>query len=128
MFYLKKEENKIHINRFVNTNNKTLNYFENNEINIIANKRNEDLKPNKSEYHKKDIDILEKIEKNCFTCKKEKNEENKDRVSNLTRTVKKNRKDRIRVMDNVWKILNNTNSKSELKNKKQEKNDLNDDE
>ena len=31
-------------------------------------------------------------------------------------------------MDNVWKILNNTNSKSELKNKKQEKNDLNDDE
>ena len=129
MFYLKKEENKIHINRFVNSNNKTLNYFENNEINIIANKRNEDLKqPNKSEYHKKDIDILEKIEKNCFTCKKEKNEENKDRVSNLTRTVKQNRKDRIRVMDNVWKILNNNNSKSELKNKKQEKNDLNDDE
>ena len=129
MFYLKKEENQIHKNRFINTNNKTLNYVENIGIKINATKRNEDLKePNKSDYNKKDIDILDKIEKNCFTCKKEENEENKDRVSNLIRTVKKNRKDRIRVMDNVWRILNNNNSKSELRNKKQKKNDLNDDE
>ena len=130
LFYLKKEENvKIHKNRFVNINNKTLNYAENNDIKINVNTRNEDLKePNKSEFNKKEIDILDKIEKNCFTCKKEENEENKDRVSNLIRTVKKNRKDRIRIMDNVWKLLNNNNSKSELKNKKQKSNDLNDNE
>lgn len=124
LFYLKKEnnnndENKAIINkkmnRFINSNNKSLNFFGPNILNrrliTILNDQN------KSDYtNKKNTDILNKIENNCLSCKKEEKTENKDKTIHLTKTVKKSRKERNKIMDSVFKLLeNHSNSKSELK-------------
>ena len=128
LFYLKKkdknenenEEENIIVNKkknlFINNKNKTLNYMDTNDLiknNNITNQNNS------SEYNKKkNTNILNKIENSYFNCKKE-HPENKVKVIKLTKTVKKNKKDKNRIMDNIWKILETqADSKGHLNNQK----------
>ena len=117
----KKDENEININinkkkeRFINNNNKTLNYLgtTNTNNNILCEQNN-----NSEYYNKKNTSILKKLEKSYLSCKKEENKDKKLKIINLSKTVKKSRKERNKIMDNVWKVLENQNSGTKLKNNK----------
>ena len=122
LFNLRKKvenENNININkkkeRFINNNNKTLNFLGsiNTNNNILCEQNN-----NSEYYNKKNTSILKKLEKSYLSCKKEENKDKKLKIINLSKTVKKSRKERNKIMDNVWKILENQNSRTKLKKNK----------
>ena len=106
--------------RFINADNKTLNVI-GTHFNIILNQKR-DLSYKIKELNKSDCDSNKKINSNvldinkpnCFTCKKE---ENKNKVVNLTNTIKRNKKEKNKIMDNVWKLLD---LKNNMKKKEQD--------
>ena len=114
--------------RFINSNNKTLNVIQT-HFNIVLNKKKDfsynikDLNKSDCETNKKiNNNTLDLMDQNCLSCKKEKNKEYKNKVINLTRTVKRNKKEKNKIMDNIWKILENqSNLKKNLKKEQKNK-------
>ena len=95
------------VNRFVSINNNTLNYLPtnfclHNNININL---NDDNKSSLCENNKK-MNTLEQLDKSYYSFRKKYNrKKDKENKANLSQTLKKNKKVKKRLMDNLYKLI-----------------------